>query len=76
MLTANDKHICNNMCSNFIFKMEENEDWIQNVWFMDEVHFHLNGVVNHQNWRFLGSHPPEEMWNNHFIVRNALLSAL
>ncbi|GFY07998.1 DUF4817 domain-containing protein [Trichonephila clavipes] len=24
------------------------------IWFTDEAHFHLNGFVNKQNWRFLG----------------------
>ncbi|GBM45123.1 hypothetical protein AVEN_251847-1 [Araneus ventricosus] len=28
------------------------------IWFTDEAHFHLNGIVNKQNWRFLGSENP------------------
>ncbi|GBM35696.1 hypothetical protein AVEN_260819-1 [Araneus ventricosus] len=24
------------------------------IWFTDEAHFHLNGIVNKQNWRFWG----------------------
>ncbi|GFU18075.1 uncharacterized protein TNCV_1446341 [Trichonephila clavipes] len=28
------------------------------IWFTDEAHFHLNGFVNKQNWRFWGSENP------------------
>lgn len=28
------------------------------IWFTDEAHFHLNGIVNKQNWRFWGSENP------------------
>ncbi|GBM05868.1 hypothetical protein AVEN_11801-1 [Araneus ventricosus] len=28
------------------------------LWFTDEAHFHLNGIVNKQNWRFWGSENP------------------
>ena len=31
---------------------------INNIWFSDEAHFHLNGYVNKQNWRHWGTENP------------------
>ncbi|KFM66589.1 hypothetical protein X975_14119, partial [Stegodyphus mimosarum] len=28
------------------------------IWFTDEAHFHLNGIINKQNWRFWGAENP------------------
>ena len=41
--------------------MEEDEDWIDNVWFSDEAHFHLDGHVNSKNCVFWGTQPPQEV---------------
>jgi len=30
-------------------RWEENEEWIDNVWFSNEAHFHLNGYINFKN---------------------------
>jgi hypothetical protein len=37
---------------------EHGEAILHNVWFSDEAHFHLDGVVNRQNVRFWGSENP------------------
>ncbi|GBN00934.1 hypothetical protein AVEN_150868-1 [Araneus ventricosus] len=44
---------------NEIFTMIDNEGFdVGCIWFTDEAHFHLNGFVNKQNWRFWGSENP------------------
>jgi hypothetical protein len=35
--------------------VQNNEVFFNNVWFSDEGYFHLDGVVNKQNVRFLAS---------------------
>ena len=40
------------MCNWFNNKMEEDENWINNVCFSDEAHFHLDGYVNSKNCIF------------------------
>ena len=42
-------------------KMEENEEWIDNGWFSDEAHFHLNGYINSNNNVYWGTSPPQEV---------------
>ena len=37
------------------------DDFLNNIWFSDEAHFHLNGQVNRQNCRFWGKTPPDEV---------------
>ena len=32
-------------------KVCENQGFLQQVWFTDGTHFHLNGKANRQNWR-------------------------
>ena len=32
---------------------KDGEGFLHNVWFSDEVYYHLNGMVNKQNLRFL-----------------------
>ena len=51
-LTAQDKLARVEMCNWFNNKMEEGENWINNVWFSDEAHFHLDGYVNSKNCVF------------------------
>lgn len=46
------------MSKMFNTKMENDPRWIGKVWFSDEAHFHLNGLVNRQNYRFWGSENP------------------
>lgn len=45
-LTAQDERARIEMCIWFNDKMEEDEDWIDDVWFSDEAHFHLDVYVN------------------------------
>ena len=47
------------MCEMFSDKMENDENWIKKVWFTDEAHFHLNGTVNRQNYRYWGTTNPK-----------------
>ncbi|GBN63229.1 hypothetical protein AVEN_188110-1, partial [Araneus ventricosus] len=45
--------------ANEILSMIDNEGFhVGCIWFIDEAHFHLNGFVNKQNWRFWGSENP------------------
>ena len=60
-LTAEDQRARVRMCDWFNAKMEEDEEWIDNVWFSDEAHFHLDGHVNSKNCVFWGSRPPDEV---------------
>ena len=46
------------MSREFNDRMESDGSWIGKVWFSDEVHFNLNGLVNGQNYRFWGSENP------------------
>ena len=49
------------MCEWFNKRLEHDPQWINQVWFSDEAHFHLNGVVNRQNFRYWGTEKPEEI---------------
>jgi len=49
------------MCNLLHQKMEAHSDWINNVSFSDEAHFHINGAVNNHNNRFWGSETPDEL---------------
>ena len=49
------------MCNWFNNKMKEDEDQINNVWFSDEAHLHLDGYVNSENCVFLGTELPQEV---------------
>ena len=60
-LTTQDQRARVAMCNWFNDKMEEDEDWIDNVWFSDEAHFHLDGQFNSKNCVFWGTQPPQEV---------------
>ena len=49
------------MCHWFGSKIEENRDFLQNVWFSDEAHFSLSGHVNNKNSVFWGSQAPHKV---------------
>ena len=49
------------MCDWLAGKLERSPGWINNVWFSDEAHFHLNGSINNHNNIFWGSEPPKEI---------------
>ena len=44
-----------------LVEYDNDNDWIQNVWFSDEAHFHLNGSVNRQNVRYWCSIRPHDV---------------
>lgn len=46
------------MCCNVL---ENDENFLENVWFSDEAHFLLSGHVNSKNNIFWGSKVPEEV---------------
>lgn len=60
-LTDQDKIRRHQMCNWLSEKLERTPDWIQNVWFSDEAHFHLNGAVNNHNNIFWGKSKPTEI---------------
>ena len=60
-LTAEDQRARVRMCDWFTERMEEDEDWIDDVWFSDEAHFHIDGRVNSKNNVFWGSNAPNQV---------------
>ena len=48
-------------CKWFLEKCTNNPNFLSCVWWSDEAHFHLNGQVNRQNYRFWAERPPEEV---------------
>lgn len=60
-ITEADKTTRMEMCLRFQEKMDNDDEWINNVWFSDEAHFYLNGNVNSQNCRTWSSEPPDEV---------------
>ncbi|GBN67990.1 hypothetical protein AVEN_157759-1 [Araneus ventricosus] len=60
--------------ANEILTMIDNEGFdVGCIWFTDEAHFHLNGFVNKQNWRFWGSEILICVKRNHCIRLKLLL---
>ena len=49
------------MCNRVAERMDRFQNWIGRVWYTDEVHFHLNGPVNHHNNVYWGDERPEEV---------------
>ena len=49
------------MCELFCNVLENDENFLENVWFSDEAHFLLSGHVNSKNIVFWGSKVPEEV---------------
>ena len=49
------------MCSWLSKKIEKAPQWINNIWFSDEAHFHLDGAVNSQSNIFWGLEKPDEI---------------
>ena len=42
------------MCQQSRQEVENDNDWIKNVWFTDDSHFYANVIINPQNWRIRG----------------------
>ena len=49
------------MCNWFNDKMKGEDDWINNVWFSDEAHFHLDDYVSSKNCVFWGTEPLQDV---------------
>jgi len=41
--------------------ISEDEDLVNNIWMSDEAHFHLSGIVNKQNFRYLSQANPRAL---------------
>ena len=48
-------------CAWFTRKCNVSPQFLENIWFSDEAHFHLDGRVNSQNYRYWGSEPPKDV---------------
>ena len=62
-----EKHVA--MCCWFCDKVDENPDFLDDLWFSDEAHFLLSDHVNSKNI-FWGSTPPEDCLQRHYIPLN------
>ena len=60
-LTAQDKLARVKMCKWFNNKMKEDDDWIKNVWFSYDTHFHFDSLVNSKNCVFWKTELPQEI---------------
>ena len=54
-----EKHV--ERCQWFQSTIEENPDFLQNVWFSEESHFSLSGRFKSKNYVFWGSQAPDEV---------------
>jgi hypothetical protein len=48
-------------CREMLARMEDDEDFIHNLFMSDEAHFHLSGFVNKQNFRYWAIENPKTM---------------
>ena len=57
------------MCRWFCDKVDENPDFLDDLWFSNEAHFLLSGHVSSKNNIFWGSNPPVDclQWPLHSI---------
>ena len=60
-LSATDCHHREVFCKWFLEKCAAKPSFLNCVWWSDEAHFHLNGLVNRQNYRFWGKDRPREV---------------
>ena len=60
-LTDADKEKRVTMCEWFCNVLENDENFLENVWFSDEAHFLLSGHVNSKNNVFWGSEVPDKV---------------
>ena len=56
-----DKSAWMEICLRFREEMDNDDTWINNVWFSGEAHLHLNGNVNSQSFRTWSSEPLDEV---------------
>lgn len=43
----------------FLRNCEQDNEFLHRIWFSDEAHFHMDGRVNSQNFRFWSTEPPD-----------------
>lgn len=60
-LTTVDCNRRKDFCNWFLEKCADCPLFLSNIWWSDEAHFHLHGLVNRQNFRFWGDSPPEDV---------------
>ena len=53
------------MCECLNEEVERSPGWLNNIWFSEEAHYHLNEAVNNHNNVFWGEEPPEEESKTH-----------
>ena len=58
-LAEGDKEKRVNLCHWFCGRIDDNPDFLDDVWFSDEAHFLLSGDVNSKNSILWGTTPPE-----------------
>ena len=60
-LTAHDMVRREEMCIRFLDQMESDPQWVNDIWFSDESHFHLSGKVNKTHCIFWGTEKPDKV---------------
>jgi len=51
-LKSTDLYNRTTFCREMLTRIDDNENFIRNVWMSDVAHFHLDGFVNKQNCRY------------------------
>lgn len=60
-IKPNDKGLRLDFAVDILNRIDDSEDFLNNVIFTDESTFHVNGVVNRHNCRIWGSQKPQEI---------------
>uniref|UniRef100_A0A1B6EKB9 DUF4817 domain-containing protein n=1 Tax=Cuerna arida TaxID=1464854 RepID=A0A1B6EKB9_9HEMI len=60
-IKSNDKGLKLDFAVDILNRIDDSEDFLNNVMFTDESTFHVNGVVNRHNCRIWGSQKPQEI---------------
>lgn len=60
-LNPNDCVLRLQICEQLLAKINEDANFIQNLWMSDEAHFHLSGYVNKQNFRYWAQGNPAQL---------------
>lgn len=60
-LKPNDHLLRRQFCERLLAKMNDDNEFVNNLWMSDEAHFHLNGYVNKQNFRYWSQKNPKHL---------------
>lgn len=60
-LKPNDHLMRRQFCERILEKINEDDEFVNNLWMSDEAHFHLNGFVNKQNFRYWAEGNPTQL---------------